>query len=75
MSQKNIQFNVTGPKADLRPLLVRIGGPDVESFDCPQFPKWVEAANGSRVLVQDAAEEADATKPEPAPSGTLKLNK
>jgi hypothetical protein len=68
MSKKNIQFTVTGPKADLRPLLVRIGTPDTEAYDCPEYPKWVDG-NGRRVLVANAAEEAKASA-----SKTLRLS-
>lgn len=56
MAIQNKQVIISGPKADVRPLLVRIGGPDVEEFECPEYPKWVDGESG-KVLVNDADEE------------------
>lgn len=66
---------VRGPKADLRPLLVRLGGPDQDEFVCPTYPRWVKALNGESVLVENGEEEAEifaADKSSPI-TGTLKL--
>lgn len=35
-----------------------------------EFPKWVELANGEKILVQNADEEAAAIGPEEAPART-----
>lgn len=44
------------------PALARTGGAKFDAFTLPPFPKWVSGPDGKSVLVNDAAEEAAATK-------------
>jgi hypothetical protein len=49
------------------PKIIRTGMPDIEEYQCPPYPRWIEMPDGKRRLVQtpedDPASAEKATKP------------